>query len=135
MANEWNPETSVSNELLDRLPPEILETFTPEQRAALWGAAKPSTWRRHPIDIRLSVPFFSMRIFMAVVSGAERRSPGRRRRDARTHPFFTATNLIFLIAMFVAAVAIGSVLTDVLQWLTDTLNLTVPTATGVLQPK
>ncbi len=135
MADEWNPEAEIKNELLDRLPPEILETFTPEQRAALWGAAKPITWRHHPIDIRISLPLLRARLFVAVVAGGERRSPDRRRRDSRTHPFFTATNLVFLVAMFVIAVAVGSVLTDVLQWVTDQLSLSAPVATGIVQPK
>jgi hypothetical protein len=135
MADEWNPETSVSNELLDRLPPEVLETFTPEQRAALWGAAKPSSWRHHPIDIRISLPFFGFRLFMTVISGLERRSFNRRRRDSRTHPFFTLSNVIFLAVMFIGAVALGSVLTDLLHWLTEVFDLTVPAATGVLAPK
>jgi hypothetical protein len=135
MADEWNPETSVSNDLLDRLPPEVLETFTPEQRAALWGAARPSTWRYHPIDIRISLPFLGMRWFLTVVSGVERRSPNRRRRDSRTHPFLTISNIIFLAVMFFAAVALGSVLTDLLHWLTEQFSLTVPSATGVVAPR
>jgi len=135
MTNEWKPETNVHNELLDRLPAEILETFTPEQRAALWGAAKSSTWRRHPIDIRLSIPVVGVHLFIAIIGGVERRSLARRRRDARIHPFFTATNLIFLVAMFAVAVALGAVLTDVLKWLTDELNFSIPAATGIVLPK
>jgi hypothetical protein len=135
MADDWNPETEVSNELLDRLPPEILETFTPEQRAALWGAAKPSSWRHHPIDIRVSLPLFGFRLFMAVVAGIERRSSGRRRRDARLRPFLTVSNILFLAAMFVIAVAVGSVLTDVLDWLNTEFNAITPTAGGMVGPK
>ena len=29
--------------LLDRIPPEVAETFTPAQRAALWSAVKPTS--------------------------------------------------------------------------------------------
>jgi len=135
MADEWNPEVDVKNEILDRLPPEILDTFTPEQRAALWGAAKPSTWRRHPIDIRLSVPLLGSRLFLAIVSGVERRSPDRRRRDSQTHPLLTGSNIFFLIVIFAVALAVGSVLTDILRWLTDAFSLTAPMATGIVQPK
>ncbi len=135
MAEDWNPETEVSNELLDRLPPEVLETFTPEQRSALWGAAKPSSWRHHPIDMRVSLPLFGGRIFMAVVAGAERRSGGRRRRDAHMRPFFTPSNVIFLAAMFLIAVAVGAVLTDALNWLTSEFNTISPAASGPVAPK
>lgn len=135
MAGDWNPETDVSNEFLERLPPEVLETFTPEQRSALWSAAKPSSWRYHPIDIRLSVPLLGSRLFLTVVSGIERRSGSRRKRDSRVRPFFTAGNLVFLVAMFVAAVALGSVLTDVLDWLTHAFDQITPAAKGVVVPK
>ena len=135
MAGDWDPETDVSNEFLERLPPEILETFTPEQRAALWGAAKPSSWRYHPIDIRLSLPLLRARLFLAVVSGIERRSSSRRRRDIQVRPLFTAANIIFLVAMFVVAVALGSVLTDVINWLADRFSMIAPAAKGVVVPK
>lgn len=135
MADDWNPETDVSNELLDRLPPEVLETFTPDQRAALWGAAKPSSWRHHPVDLRISIPIGGGRLFMAVVAGAEKRSGSRRRRDSRIRPFFTASNVIFLAVLFLIAVGIGSVLTDVLNWLTNEFNIMAPTASGVVGPK
>lgn len=135
MAGDWNPETDVSNEFLERLPPEILETFTPEQRAALWGAAKPSSWRYHPIDIRISLPLPGSRLFLAIVSGIERRSGSRRRRDLRVRPLFTAANIIFLVIVFAVAVAIGSVLTDAINWLSDEFSLIAPAAKGVVVPK
>src|SRR5579862_9615582 len=116
MADDWNPEQDVGNDLLDRLPPEVLETFTPEQRAALWGAGKPSSWRAHPIDIRVSVPLGIGNLFFAVVSGVERRSRNRVKRDSRSHPFLTPANIVFLFLVFVVALALGSVLTEVLDW-------------------
>lgn len=135
MADDWNPETDVSNEFLERLPREVLETFTPEQRSALWGAAKPSSWRYHPIDIRISLPLPGSRLFLTVVSGIERRSSSRRRRDGRVRPFFTAGNIVFLVAIFVVAVALGSVLTDALKWLTTEFGMITPAATGVVAPR
>lgn len=135
MAEDWNPETDVSNELLEYLPPEVLETFTPEQRAALWGAAKPSSWRHHTVDIRISLPLFGRRLFMTVVAGTERRAGARRRRDARIRPFLTASNVVFLAVMFVLAVGIGSVLMDLLDWLTSVFNTMAPAASGIVSPK
>jgi len=135
MAEEWNPEPDVSNELLDRLPPEVLETFTPDQRAALWGAAKQSSWRAHPIDIRISVPLGIGNLFFAVVSGVERRSRGRVKRDSRSHPFLTPANVIFLVILFAIAVALGTVLNEVLDWASAQINALNPSATGVVAPK
>ena len=135
MAEEWNPEQNLSNELLDRLPPEVLETFTPDQRAALWSAARPSTWRSHPVNIRLSIPLGIGNLFLALVSGAERRSPNRLRRDARSHPFWTPANAIFLILVFFVGIGLGAVLNDVLDWLTVQINALVPSASGIVAPK
>ncbi|HEY1722201.1 MAG TPA: hypothetical protein VGG27_13220 [Magnetospirillaceae bacterium] len=135
MADDWNPEEDVSNELLERLPAEVLETFTPEQRAALWGAVKPSSWRYHPIDIRASLPLFGNRLFFVAVGGIERRSGNRRRRDARLRPFFTGSNVVFLAVMFLIAVGIGAVLSDVLDWFTNEFNVVAPVAHGLVDGK
>jgi len=135
MAEDWNPEVDASSELLDSLPPEILETLTPEQRSALWGIAKPTSWRRHPIDIRISIPLLGGRLFMTVVSGLEHRGRGRRFRDSRMHPLFTFSNFLFLLLVFVLAVALGAVFTDVVNWLVAHLGLSPPSAEGVLAPR
>lgn len=93
---------SVLEQLLERLPPQILESFTPEQRAALWVAANPTSWRRHPIHIRLSFPFFGEFFFLTVVGGQERRSEERVSRETRMFPLRTSGNLLFLLGVGVA---------------------------------
>ncbi len=95
--------------LLEKLPPEIVESFTPEQRAALWQASKPMSWRRHPINLRMSMPIFGRRYFLTVVGGEERRNPDRLVRERHLYPLRTAGNLLFLLgvggAFYLAAVA------------------------------
>jgi hypothetical protein len=94
--------------LLDRVPPEVVRSFTDEQRAALYQAIKPASWRRHPINIRLTFPFFSNRFFITVVGGSEKRSGERVGREKRMFPLRTAGNVLFLLglggAFYVAAV-------------------------------
>jgi hypothetical protein len=85
--------------LLNRVPPEIAETFTAEQRAALWNAAKPVSWRRHPINLRLSIPLIGVRYFITVVGGVEKRSAERRVRERRMFPLRTAGNILFLFGV------------------------------------
>ena len=53
----------------------------------------------------------------------------------RPHTFFTAGNMIFLAAMFVLAVVLGSVLTDLLNWMSTEIATLNPVATGPLGPK
>lgn len=85
--------------LLDRIPPEVAETFTPAQRAALWSAVKPVTWRRHPVNIRLSFPIVGGRFFITVVGGPEKRAPERRQRERRMFPLRTLGNILFLLGV------------------------------------
>jgi hypothetical protein len=85
--------------LLERVPPEVAETFTPAQRAALYNAIKPVSWRRHPINIRLSFPVFGQRYFVTVVGGVERRSDVRLHRERRIFPLRTTGNILFLLGI------------------------------------
>lgn len=95
--------------ILANLPPEVVESFTPEQRAALWRASTPMSWRRFPIDLRLSLPFGRRRYFLTLVAGPERRAPERRRREETLHPWVTRLNLLFLLCLFGAIVLVDRV--------------------------
>ena len=60
--------------------------------------------RRHPVNVRLTVPLpFLGRCYLTVVAGRERRSPERLAVERRKHPLRTAGNVIF-------AFAVGSVI-------------------------
>lgn len=99
--------------LLDRIPPDVAESFTEEQRAALYQAIKPASWRRHPVNIRLSFPILGERYFITVVSGYEKRSGERLSRERRMFPLRTIGNMLFLLgvgAAFYVAAAAGLVL-------------------------
>lgn len=95
--------------LFDRIPAEVAGTFTDQQRAALYSAVKPTTWKRHPINIRLSFPFVGGRYFITVVGGPEKRSHERLSREYRMFPFRTVGNIMFLMgvggAFYLAALA------------------------------
>lgn len=95
--------------LLDRLPTEVVDSFTPAQRAALWNAVKPTSWRRHPIHIRLSFPFVTGNVFITVVGGLEKRSNERRARERRMFPLRTMGNILFLLGLGSAFYAVALV--------------------------
>jgi len=94
--------------LLANLPDAVIESFTAEQRAALWNAAKPVSWRKHPINIRITFPFVAGRYFVTIVGGFERRALDRINRDRHMHPLRTAGNILFMLgvggAFYLAAV-------------------------------
>lgn len=48
----------------------------------------------HPVNIRLTIPFFSRSFYVAIVAGVERRSRARRVEERRKHPLLTAGNLV-----------------------------------------
>lgn len=85
--------------LFDRIPAEVAGTFSETQRAALYSAVKPTTWKRHPINIRLSFPFVGGRYFITVVGGPEKRSNERLHREHRMFPFRTLGNIMFLLGI------------------------------------
>ncbi|RAU23725.1 hypothetical protein CU669_01065 [Paramagnetospirillum kuznetsovii] len=98
------------DELLANIPEAVVQTFSPEQRAALWNAAKPVSWRKHPINIRITFPFVGNRYFVTVVGGQERRDIGRIHRDRHMHPLRTAGNILFMLGLggaFYLAAVIG----------------------------
>lgn len=84
--------------LLSRVPMEIWDSFTAEQRAALWDASHTPTWRRYPINMRLAFGLFGNRYFLTVVGGVDRRNTERLHRERRMHPLATFGNFVFLSA-------------------------------------
>jgi hypothetical protein len=94
---------------LASLPVEVLEHLTEEQRAALWTAVKPVSWKKQPVNIRFTFPLGSRRYFVTLVSGYERRSTDRLARERLVHPIRTMGNILFMLgvggAFYLAAVA------------------------------
>jgi hypothetical protein len=73
--------------VLRRLPPDILHSFTAEQRKAIRNAASSARARRHPIDARfgLRVPLLG-RSYLVLLVGKDMRSPKRRAADRELRP-------------------------------------------------
>ncbi len=73
------------------------------------------TWRRHPVDLRLTMPFIGCDLYFTVVAGPERRSTARRQLERRRHPVRTLGNAAFVLlalagcyGLFVGAVLAAS---------------------------
>lgn len=85
--NTLKSSTKVNPQLeqvIARLSPEIVATFTPTQLDALQIAFHQLTWRKHSVDVRFSFPFPGKGIYFVFLAGPERRSLARRR-TSRTH--------------------------------------------------
>jgi hypothetical protein len=99
-------------QIVERIPLELRESFTQEQLEALQGAIAHLSWRRHVIDIRLSL----LGIYLVVVGGQERRSNKRLRMEKQDHPIWTAPNvLVFLVILAILLFALIGVLFVLVQ--------------------
>ncbi|MCW8835289.1 MAG: hypothetical protein OQJ99_02845 [Rhodospirillales bacterium] len=56
-------------------------------------------WRRHPIDLRFSLPFFGTRFYLTVVGGREQRTPERISVERKKYPLRTVANLFFFLGI------------------------------------
>ena len=86
-----------ANWLFARLPPWVIDTLTSEQKEAIHEAASDPAWDRPPVNIRISVPFFTRRYFFTIVGGEEKRSLERRAHDRNRYPLRTVANIFFFI--------------------------------------
>ncbi|NER78321.1 MAG: hypothetical protein F6K42_01845 [Leptolyngbya sp. SIO1D8] len=80
---------------LKNLPEDVANSFTLEQLKAMQVALQSTQWRRHPIDIRLSIPLLWKRFYFVLVAGPERRSKQRLKSDQIRNPVWTPVNLLF----------------------------------------
>lgn len=99
--------------LLDRLPVEIAQGLTPEQKAAIAAVLTGRSGRSLPVNLRLSVPIFGWRLFFTVLAGHDQRSAERRANERARHPVHTAGNFLFVVAgamVFYAVALVGFLL-------------------------
>lgn len=67
-------------------------------------------WRRHPVDIRLSLPMLGKRMFLTLVGGIEKRGPERLKEDRVRYPLKTRSNIMFFVGLAVVLYLIGALL-------------------------
>jgi hypothetical protein len=87
-------------QMLRRLPPNVRDALSEDQTEAI-RMAMSERWQepRHPLDLRISLPWPGGGIFLSLVGGRERRSPARRRHERATRPFVTFGNAVFFLML------------------------------------
>lgn len=101
---------------LQRIPAPVRRSFTPAQATTVSSAVQVS--RRHPVDLRLTLPVPGRPVFFSIVAGRERRSNDRLSSERRQHPLHTLGNIVFMLSSLtgfyalalVAVLMMGSVL-------------------------
>ena len=97
--------------VLRRLPPEVLETLTPDQRSAIRNAGGSVRPRRHPVDVRfgMRLPLLG-RAYMVLLIGKELRSNERRNSERRLRAVNRLGYIVLLLlgaSAFLLAALIG----------------------------
>ena len=99
--------------LLDRMPPEVAESFTEEQLAHLHSALGARSWKKHSVDIRSTfpVPFIRRRIYFVLLMGRNRRDLSRREKQ------ISAVTLALVITAFICLSTIfGLLVLYLIKW-------------------
>ncbi|MGO1119433.1 hypothetical protein ACTL6U_12035 [Rhodovibrionaceae bacterium A322] len=109
-----------AEQFFDALEPDVRSSLSENQVEGIRDAYKRTAWRSHPVDIRLSVPFFGRGFYFTLVAGPERRSSARVRQERSKHPLATLNN-----AFFIGLVSLGSIgaLALLIAFLTGALEL------------
>lgn len=64
--------------LLSQMPDEVAQSFDQRQLEAIQSALVASTRKRHPVDIRWSIPLLMRQFYVVLLMGEEERSKARR---------------------------------------------------------
>ena len=97
--------------VLRRLPPDILQSLSSEQVAAIRNASGSARARRHPIDARfgMRLPLFG-RSYLVVLVGKDMRSPNRIAADRKWRPTDRMSHFVLALlgtSAFALAALIG----------------------------
>nr|WP_298687356.1 hypothetical protein [uncultured Dongia sp.] len=96
---------------LRKLPQDIRDSLTPAQTDAISRVAQGTIQRRHPIDLRLSMPLpFGERAYAVFLIGKEKRSAARRTLEKQLRPTDRLSQIVVFglgLAAFTLAAFIG----------------------------
>ncbi len=87
------------NWLFERLPDWVMDTLSSEQKEAIHEAVENPAWKRPPVNIRFTVPFFKSEFYITVVGGEEKRNAERRAQERHKYPLRTVSNVFFFIGL------------------------------------
>ena len=77
-------------------------------------------WKRHPVDIRFSLPFLGSWFYITVLSGPERRTDERRAEQRHHYPLRTAANVFFVLgaaaAFYALALVVLAFTSAIVEW-------------------
>ena len=99
LAPETVAEAAQANWLFERLPEWVMDALSSEQKEAIHEAVENPSWKRPPVNIRFTVPFFKSKFYVTVVGGEEKRDAERRAHERHNYPLRTVANVLFFIGL------------------------------------
>lgn len=99
MAKNAALESAAIDVLLARVPRAVRDTLTVEQKQGIANAMREVAWRKHPVDVRMSIPFFRRRFYFTMIAGEENRSNERRKIEQSLRPVRTMGNMMFILGI------------------------------------
>jgi hypothetical protein len=92
-----------------QIAPQIAQSFTIDQLAAIKLVYGGRAWGRHTIDMRFTIPFLWERFYVVFIAGRDKRAAARRAVDRKSHPLATFGNAIVTI-VFILVLSIPAFL-------------------------
>lgn len=101
------------NSLLERMPPEVAESFTDEQLSHLHSALGARSWKKHSLDIRSTfpVPFAKSRVYFVLLMGRNRRELTRREKQISAITF-----ALIVMAFIAVSTFLGLMVLYLIKW-------------------
>jgi len=112
-ADQTEANDAFTHHVMRRIAPEILDSFSPQQRQAIHQALSEQSGRRHTIDVRISIPLFFARYYFVVLLGRDRRKAIRSREQDRRDHTNSVASLLFLLFLLLP---LGLMLFMALYW-------------------
>ena len=102
---EPQPENKDDSSIMSKFPEPVRSSFSETQIKAIIKVSRENNWKRHPIDIRFTLPFFSKRFYVVFIAGRSRRESRRlknkvlRKLEILLISLFLTSLLFMLIAL------------------------------------
>ncbi|MFK5986465.1 MAG: 3-phosphoshikimate 1-carboxyvinyltransferase [Pseudomonadota bacterium] len=121
--------------VMSKFPKSIRESFNDEQIKAIVKVSKDSDWKRHPVDIRFTIPFFTKRFYVVFIAGKSKRENKRhqnkiiRRLEVLLLSFFlTALFFLFIGLLYIIKSALGlDIMPDISLGIWDAIKVWLDT--------
>ncbi|NMG06984.1 hypothetical protein [Brasilonema sp. UFV-L1] len=94
-------------QLLAKIPQEIIDTFTEEERKTIQKAFGRHTLTRHPLDLKVSIPIPGLNFYLVLLADPEGRFKQRLQSQKSLYFLWNPSNIMFIIGFFIILLTSG----------------------------